>query len=104
MHDGLLNAYSSPDGTIYVESDLAELAGSTAGLRAAIVSHEMAHVIHRDWAPRYLYESSLQGEGGATLTMGNLDGAAGTWMDSRKASEDFARFCRRWNSKLTSRG
>jgi len=104
VHDGLLNAYSSPDGTIYVESGLAELAGATAGLWAAIVSHEMAHVIHRDWARRYLYERSLQGEGGATLTMGNLDAAAGTWMDSRKASEDLARFCRQVELEADTEG
>jgi Zn-dependent protease with chaperone function len=104
VNDGQLNAYSAPDGTIYLESGLAELAGPSAGLWAAIVSHEMAHVIHRDWARRYLYERSLQGEGGATLTMENLDGAAGTWMDSRKASEELARFCRQVELEADTEG
>src|SRR5437660_11271116 len=38
-----LNAYSSPDGTVYVERGLAKMAGPSAGLRAAILPHEMAH-------------------------------------------------------------
>ena len=104
VHDGLLNAYSSPDGTIYVESGLAELAGPTAGLWAAILSHEMVHVIHRDWARRYLYEQSLRSGSGATLTLDNPGGAAGSWTDSKKASEDFARFCRQEEFEADSEG
>lgn len=94
VDDDLLNAFSSPDGTIYVESGLARLASRSAGLWAAILSHEMAHVIRRDWARRYLYEKSLQSGGGATLVLGDPGLPSGTWRDSKKASEDLARFCR----------
>lgn len=90
-----LNAYSSPDGGIYVESGLAKLAGSSAGLWAALLSHEIAHVVRRDWARRYLYEKYLQRGGGATIVLGDPALPGDSWVDSEKASADFGRFCRR---------
>lgn len=47
VRDDQLNAFSSPDGTIYVATGLANLAGQSAGLWAAILSHEIAHVVRR---------------------------------------------------------
>lgn len=93
VNDGLLNAFSSPDATIYVESGLADLAGKSAGLWAAILSHEIAHVGRRDWARRYLYEASLQSGGGA-VALGDPGISSAAWTDSNKASGDLARFCR----------
>jgi hypothetical protein len=93
VNDGLLNAYSSPDGTIYVESGLAELAGPTSGLWAAILSHEIAHIVRRDWARRYLYEKSLN-TSGSLLVMGDPGLPAAGWADARRGADDFARFCR----------
>ena len=90
-----LNAYSSPDGGIYVESGLAKLAGSSAGLWAALLSHEVAHVVRRDWARRYLYERYLERGGGATIVLGDPGLPGDSWVDSEKASADFGRFCRR---------
>jgi Peptidase family M48 len=90
-----LNAYSSPDGGIYVESGLAKLAGSSAGLWAALLSHEMAHVVRRDWARRYLYEKYLERGGGATIVLGDPGLPGDSWVDSEKASADFGGFCRR---------
>jgi len=90
-----LNAYSSPDGGIYVESGLAKLAGSSAGLWAALLSHEMAHVVRRDWARRYLYEKYLERGGGTTIVLGDPGLPGDSWVDSEKASADFGRFCRR---------
>ncbi len=92
--DGLLNAFSSPDGTIYVESGLADLAGQSAGLWAAILSHEIAHVVRRDWARRYLYEESLRSGSGGLIVLGDPGLPSAAWADSHKASEDLARFCR----------
>jgi len=92
--DDRLNAFSSPDGTIFVESGLARLAGQSAGMWAAILSHEIAHVVRRDWARRYLYEKNLL-EGSATIELGDPSLPAGDWKDSAKASEDLGRFCRR---------
>lgn len=96
--DNQFNAYSSPDGTIYVDSGLAQLAGSRAGLWAAILSHEIAHVARRDWARRYLYQKSLE-SGAAIVMLGDpgLPSAFGDephWADSQGASENMARFCR----------
>jgi hypothetical protein len=94
VNDGLLNAYSSPDGTIYVESGLAELAGPTPGLWGAILSHEIAHIVRRDWARRYLYQKSLN-TSGSLLVMGDPGLPAAGWADVRKGADDFARFCRK---------
>jgi Peptidase family M48 len=93
VNDGLLNAYSSPDGTIYVESGLAELAGPTPGLWAAILSHEIAHIVRRDWARRYLYARSLNNSG-SVLVMGDPGLPAAGWAEVRKGADDLARFCR----------
>jgi len=93
VNDGLLNAYSSPEGTVYVESGLAKLAGPTSGLWAAILSHEIAHIVRRDWARRFLYEKSLD-TSGSVLVMGDPGLPAAGWTDVRKRADDFARFCR----------
>jgi hypothetical protein len=93
VNDDLLNAFSSPDGTIYVESGLADLAGTSAGLWAAILSHEIAHVIRRDWARRYLYDESLR-SGSGSVVLGDPGFSSAAWKDSTSASEDLARFCR----------
>jgi hypothetical protein len=89
-----LNAYASPDGSIYVESGLARIAGQSAGLWAAILSHEMAHVVRRDWARRYLYQKYLERGGGARIVLGDPGLPADTWFDSERASADMGRFCR----------
>lgn len=89
-----LNAYSSPDGGIYVESGLAKLAGSSAGLWAALLSHEIAHVMRRDWARRYVYEKYLERAGGASIVLGDPGLPTSSWTDSEKASADMGRFCR----------
>jgi hypothetical protein len=95
VHDDQLNAYSSPDGAVYVESGLAKLAGASSGLWAAILSHEIAHIIRRDWARRYLYQKYLENGGGVGIVLGDPGLPSGSWADSEKASEDLGRFCRR---------
>jgi len=94
VEDDQLNAYSSPDGTVYVESGLAKLVGPSSGLWAAILSHEIAHVVRRDWARRYLFQKYLENGGGATIALGDPSLPSGTWWASEKASADFGRFCR----------
>ena len=89
-----LNAYASPDGGIYVESGLARIAGQSSGLWAAILSHEIAHVVRRDWARRYLYQKYLERGGGARIVLGDPGLPTDTWFDSEKASADMGRFCR----------
>lgn len=94
VEDDQLNAFSSPDGTVYVESGLAELAGPSTGLWAAILSHEIAHVVRRDWARRYLFQKVLESGGGAVIALGDPGLPSGSWSDSEKVSADFGRFCR----------
>ena len=95
VNDDHLNAYSSPDGTVYVETGLARLAGPSTGLWAAILSHEIAHVVRRDWGRRYLYQKALENGAGATIVLGDPALPAASWEGPEKASEDMARFCRR---------
>jgi Zn-dependent protease with chaperone function len=92
--DGL-NAYSSPDGSVYVERGLARLAGSSSGLWAAILSHEIAHVTRRDWARRYLYQRSLENSSAADVVLGDPGQPTGAWSDSAGASAKLGGFCRR---------
>ncbi|MGA2348277.1 MAG: M48 family metalloprotease, partial [Candidatus Sulfotelmatobacter sp.] len=71
VDDGNLNAYSSPDGTVYVESGLARLAGASNGLWAAILSHEIAHIVRHDWARRYLYQKGLEDGSAGAIVLGD---------------------------------
>jgi hypothetical protein len=104
VDDDQLNAYSSPDGTVYVESGLAKLAGSSAGLWAAILSHEIAHVTRRDWARRYLYQKHLENGGGSSIMLGDPSLPGASWADSEKASEDLGRFCRQMELEADREG
>jgi len=94
VDDGELNAYSSPDGSIYVESGLGQLAGASTGLWAAILSHEIAHVLRRDWARRYLYQKSLQSDSAVTIALGDPGLPSASWTDSQAAAANLGRFCR----------
>ncbi len=89
-----LNAYSSPDGTVYVEGGLARLAGTSAGLWAAFLSHEIAHITRRDWARRYLYEKHLENGGSSAIVLGDPSLPSVSWQTSEKASADMGRFSR----------
>jgi len=94
VKDDQMNAFSSPDGTVYVESGLAELVGASTGLWAAVLSHEIAHVVRRDWARRYLFQKVLENGGGAVIALGDPSLPSVSWSDSEKAAADFGRFCR----------
>jgi len=89
-----LNAYSSPEGTIYVETSLAQLVDQSAGLWAGILSHEIAHIVRRDWARRYLYQKSLERDNAPTIVLNDPGIPFASWSDSRKASENLGQFCR----------
>lgn len=94
VNDDQLNAYSSPEGTIYVGTDLAQLADQSTGLWGAILSHEIAHVVRRDWARRYLYQKSLERDSAPAIVLGDPGLPSASWSDSRTASENLGRFCR----------
>jgi len=104
VEDGRLNALSSPDGTVYVEDGLADLAGPSTGLWAAVLSHEIAHVVRRDWARRYLFEKYLASGGGSIILGDSGLPPAGTFSDSEKASADFGRFCQRMELEADREG
>jgi len=94
INDDQLNAYSSPEGTIYVGTDLAQLVDQSTGLWAAILSHEIAHVVRRDWARRYLYQESLERDSSPAIVLGDPALPSASWLDSRTASENLGRFFR----------
>jgi len=94
VENAQLNAYASPDGTLYVESGLANLAGQSTGLWAAILTHEIAHVLRRDWARRYLYQKQLESGSTATIVLGDPGLPGASWTDSSKASAELGQFCR----------
>jgi Peptidase family M48 len=104
VEDDGLNAYSSPDGTVYVESGLAKMAGPSAGLWAAILSHEIAHVVRRDWARRYLYEKVLETSGSQNIVLGDPGMPQLNWSSSEKASADLGRFCRQMELEADREG
>ncbi len=94
VENGEFNAYSSPDGSIYVESGLANLAGTNSGLWSAILAHEIEHVVRRDWARRYLYQRKLESASAGDVVLGSSRMPADSWSDSQSASADMGRFCR----------
>src|SRR5882724_11302930 len=56
----VINAYSLPDGEVLVEGRLARLIGTDRGLWAAVLSHEIAHVVRRHVVKEYLYRIYAQ--------------------------------------------
>ena len=103
IDDGQFNAYSSPDGTIYVETGLAQLADPSAGLWAAILSHEIAHIVRRDWARRYLYQESLESAGAGSIVVGDPGRPFLPGSTRKKRPRIWAASAAKWKSKLTAR-
>lgn len=104
VDDDQLNAYSSPDGTVYVESGLARVAGTSAGLWAAILSHEIAHIVRRDWARLDLYQKYLEHGGGAAMVLGDPSLPSASWENSEKASAEIGRFGRQMELEADREG
>ncbi len=90
---GAGNVFSSPDGTIYVDEDLAVFWGTRGGLWAAALSHEIAHTIQRDWARRYLFQKSLEESGASQMMLDGRGAFSGSWVDPQGSSTELARFC-----------
>jgi hypothetical protein len=87
------NVFSSPDGTIFVDEEFAQAMGTRAGLWAAALSHEISHVVHRDWARRYLLQKTLSQDRGSQIILGDTGVIAGSWVDARGASRQLSDFC-----------
>jgi len=101
---GAGNVFSSPDGTIFVDEDLARLLGSRAGLWAAALSHEISHIVRRDWARRYLFQKSLAEAGASQITLGDAGVFSGSWVDARGASSQLASFCQTMELEADAEG
>jgi hypothetical protein len=54
------NAFSLPDGALYVDDEMVQLLGNDPGLWAAVLAHEMVHVTERHWAKRAVFQGSLR--------------------------------------------
>jgi hypothetical protein len=105
---GAGNVFSSPDGTIFVDEELAQLmgsrSGSSAGLWAAALSHEISHIVRRDWARRYLFQKSLEQAGASQITLGDTGMFSSSWMDARGASSQLATFCQTMELEADAEG
>lgn len=101
---GAGNVFSSPDGTIFVDEDLARLLGSRTGLWAAALSHEISHVIRRDWARRYLLQKSLERAEASQIMLGDAGAFSGSWVDSQGASSRLASFCQTMELEADAEG
>jgi len=105
---GAGNVFSSPDGTIVVDEDLAQVmasrTGSSAGLWAAALSHEISHIVRRDWARRYLFQKSLEQAGSSQIMLGDAGVFSGSWMDARGASSQLAGFCQAMELEADAEG
>jgi putative metalloprotease len=98
------NVFSSPDGTIFVDQGLAHILGSHTGLWAAALSHEISHVMRRDWARRYLFQKLLEEGGASQIVLGDVGGIAGSWVDSRDSAGRLARFCQAMELEADAEG
>ncbi len=101
---GAGNIFSSPDGTIFVDEELAQTLGPRAGLWAAALSHEISHIVRRDWARRYLFQKSLDEAAGSQIMLGDTGVIANSWMDARGASSQLASFCQTMELEADAEG
>jgi hypothetical protein len=54
------NAFSLPDGAVYVDDGMVQLLGNDPGLWAAVLAHEIVHVAQRHWTKRAIFQDSLR--------------------------------------------
>ena len=101
---GAGNLFSSPDGTIFIDEDLAQLLGPRPGLWAAALSHEILHTIRRDWARRYLFQKSLQEAGAAQMNLGEAATFSGSWIDAQGVATQLSSFCQSMEFEADAEG
>jgi len=54
------NAFSLPDGAVYVDDEMVQLLGNDPGLWAALLAHEIMHIIQHHWTKRAAFQDSLR--------------------------------------------
>jgi len=54
------NAFSLPNGGVYVDEKMAQILGNEPGLWAAVLAHEIVHVSERHWTKRAAFQNSLK--------------------------------------------
>jgi hypothetical protein len=57
------NAFSLPDGAVYVDDEIAQLLGNDPGLWAALLAHEIIHITQHHWTKRAAFQESLKNSG-----------------------------------------
>jgi Zn-dependent protease with chaperone function len=98
------NMFSSPDGSIFVDEDLARVLGAQRGLWAAAIAHEISHVVRRDWARRYLYQRSIEESAGGQISLGAVSTSDSSWFDPSAASSSYAAFCQKLEVEADAEG
>lgn len=63
------NAFSLPDGAVYVDRGMLQLLRNDAGLWAAVLSHEMAHITQHHWTKLADFQDSLGNPGSSYFTL-----------------------------------
>lgn len=100
---GAGNVFSLPDGLIVVDEQLAESLGTNRGFWAATLAHEVAHVLRRDWARRYLFEQTLGRSGSSQFVLGE-SGGADSWVDPSALRSQAAAFLQGMEMDADSEG
>ncbi len=54
------NAFSLPDGAVYVDNEMVLVLGNDPGLWAAVLAHEIVHVAQYHWTKRAAFQESLK--------------------------------------------
>jgi hypothetical protein len=68
------------------------------------LSHEISHVVHRDWARRYLLQKSLAQAQGSQIIIGDTSVIAGSWVDARGASQQLSDSCQTMELEADAEG
>jgi Zn-dependent protease with chaperone function len=53
-------AFSLPNGAVYVDDEMVQLLGNDPGLWAAVLAHEIIHIVQHHWTKRAIYQDSLR--------------------------------------------
>lgn len=88
------NAFSLPDGAVYVDDEMVQLLGDDPGLWAALLAHEMMHIIQHHWTKRAAFQDSLRDSrtGWSSMQFGAFPVAitSSTETDRERAMADFS--------------
>lgn len=89
------NAFSLPNGGVYVDEKMAQTLGNEPGLWAALLAHEIVHITERHWTKRVAFQNSVKDSlrSWNQMQLGALPVTLRSTSPSQQASE-FAEFSR----------